>query len=97
MAKVNAKKIPAELQPFIPYAEKYGETDIDVRERLVENAAIEELHQLAATWEVCIGPISDWLAQPEVRAKPTSDEYLAFTCLILAVDAARWRLENPGK
>ena len=39
MAKVNSKKIPAELKPYIPYAEKYGETDIDVRENLVENAA----------------------------------------------------------
>jgi hypothetical protein len=94
MAKVDAEKIPSELRQFIPYAEKWGDTDIDIREHLVENATVGELQKLGSIWESCIGPISDWLAEPEVRAKPTTDEYLAFTCLILAVSSARYRLDN---
>ena len=97
MAKINAEKIPPELRPFIPYAEKYGEPDIDIREHLVEAASVDELHELAEIWNFCIGSISDWLAQPEVRAEPTTNEYLAFTCLILAVSSARFRLDHLGK
>lgn len=94
MPKVDVDKIPPELRTFIPYVEKWGQQDINVRERLVENATIEEMHDLASIWEICIGPISRWLQEPQARAKSTIDEYVAFTCLILAVDSARDRLER---
>ncbi|MEO8612547.1 MAG: hypothetical protein ABI690_31915 [Chloroflexota bacterium] len=94
MAKINAEKIPPEIRPFIPYAEKYGDEDVGIRKGLVETATVEELHELAAIWEFCIGLISDWLAKPEARAESTTDEYIAFTCLILAVDRARHRLDD---
>ena len=97
MAKVNVEKIPPELRAYIPYAEKWGQQDIDVRERLVENATIEELHDLTSIWEICIGPISRWLQEPQARAKSTIDEYVAFTCLILAVSSARKRLDRLSK
>jgi hypothetical protein len=96
MVKLDANAIPSDLKPFIPYAEKWGEQDTGVRARLVETASLEELQDLASTWEFCVGPISDWLAEPEVSAEPTTDEYIAFTCLILAVSRARSRLERLG-
>ena len=94
MARINTEKVPFELRPYVAYAEKWGEQDTGARNQLVKNASIEELHDLASIWEICIGPISNWLAEPEIRAKPTTDEYVAFTCLILAVSSARKRLEH---
>ena len=97
MAKIDAEKVPLELKPFISYAEKWGEQDIDVREYLVENASIEEIHELEALWEFCVGVISNWLEEPQVRADPTTDEYIAFTCFILAVSSAKYRLKYLDK
>lgn len=97
MAKVDADAIPFHLKRFISYAEKWGEQDIDDRERLVENATLEELQDLASLWGFCIGPISEWLGEPHVRAAAPTDEYVAFTCLILATDSARRHLKRLGK
>jgi hypothetical protein len=94
MPKINTRKISPALLPYVPYAEKWGHQSPDTRAEMVDNASIEELHELASLWDACIGVISDWLAEPEVSAKAPFTEYIAFTCLILVVDRARYRLEN---
>jgi len=78
-------------------AEKWGIGDDFEREAVISNASKAELEALAH----CIDEISDadlygWLSGPDSFNENPSPEYLAFTCLTMAIDSAKLKLRRLG-
>ena len=94
--RLDANKIPKALIPVLPMAEKWGIGDDFEREEFVKRATRNDLEQLVH----CIDQIDEqslygWLGGSEsFNPKPTA-EYLAFTCLTMAIDSAKIKLRNP--
>jgi hypothetical protein len=71
-------------------AEKWGIGDDYEREAAVREASAEELDVLIH----CIDDIADedlfgWLGGPESHNPDPSEEYLAITCLTMAIESAK--------
>jgi hypothetical protein len=85
-------RVPSELVPLLPLGEKWGIGDDFDREAAVRAASREELESLVrAVDAIDVEVLSAWLIGPEARPDP-SDEYLAITNLMMAVDSARLKL-----
>lgn len=81
--------------PLIKIYEKWGIEDDFEREEAVAKASQEELEELVHS----INDISDddlfgWLSGEESFNPNPTDEYLAITCLTMAIDSAKFRLQN---
>jgi hypothetical protein len=92
---LNPQNVPSALLPILPMAEKWGIGDDFERESAVSNASQQELESLVH----CIDPISDadlygWLSGPESFNPNPSQEYLAITCLTMAIDSAKLKLQK---
>ena len=92
---LNPDNVPSVLVPLLPMAEKWGIGDDLVREASVSKASRQELESLLH----CIDDISDadlygWLSGPESFNRNPSQEYLAITCLTMAIDSAKLKLQN---
>ena len=95
---LNSKSIPPTLISLVPMAEKWGMGDDIEREQTLNCASADELNSLVH----CIDGISDddfygWLAGPESRNPRPSPEYLALSCLALAIDSATAKLKKLQK
>lgn len=90
---LNLAKLPHEVAELIPLAEKWGIGDDYEREEAVKNASPEQLLELARCLDrVEQKKLFDWLAGPESRDPNPSPEYVAFTCLTMAIDSAKLKL-----
>jgi hypothetical protein len=92
---LNPNNVPPTLIPLLPLAERWGIGDDFEREAAVTNASPEDLEQLIH----CIDNISDadlfgWLSGPESFNPNPSHEYLAITCLTMAIDSAKLKLKK---
>ena len=90
---LNPANVPKALAPLLPMAEKWGIGDDFEREDTISRASRQELEMLIH----CIDSISDedlygWLAGPESFSRKPSEEYLAVTCLTMAIDSAKLKL-----
>ena len=88
--RLNANNLPPEFSSIIGWAEKWGVGDDVDREMAIENATTEELNTLSH----CLDNIDDyqlveWLNGDETKKKPLSEEYVAVTCLTMAVQSAK--------
>jgi hypothetical protein len=95
MAKLNLVNVPPPLTPLLRVAEKWGIGDDFEREAAVRAASREELQALVHS----IDGVSDedlfgWLSGPESKSPNPSEEYLAITCLTMAIDSAKLRLQR---
>lgn len=95
MPTLDPDRLPEALAPLIPMAEKWGIGDDVERDEMVKNASNAELDELVH----CIDPITDddlygWLSGPESFNPEPTDEYLAITCLTMAIDSAKMRLHK---
>ena len=86
-----------DIAPALRFAEKWGIQDDSERETVIENATTSELKQIGS----CLDSIDDgiltaWLTGPESTRKPLSPEYLAITCLLMAVHSAKVQLRKRG-
>lgn len=91
---LNEENVPPRLVHLMPMAEKWGIGDDFDRERAINSASSEELRELIR----CIDGVSDqelygWLSGPEASSENPSNEYLAFTCLTMAIESAKLRCE----
>lgn len=91
---LDPKKVPSAVVALIPFAELWGIGDDYEREAAVKRASQEQLHGLAH----CLDDIDqkalfEWLAGPESYDPNPTDEYVAFTCLTMAVDSAKQKLK----
>jgi len=95
---LDPSKVPAPLVPLLPIAEKWGIGDDFERERVVSIASLRELESLIHS----IDEISDedlfgWLSGPESHNPKPSEEYIALTALMMAMDSAKIKLrKSPG-
>jgi len=76
-------------------AEKWGLGDDIERELAVSNASQQDLELLVR----CLDHVSDadlygWLSGPESFSTNPSSEYLAITCLTMAIDSAKLKLRT---
>src|SRR5262245_57060229 len=93
--KLDPNRVPRQLAHLVPMAEKWGDDDDGDREQAVKSASRSELEALVH----CIDEVSDdyllgWLAGPESFNDNPSPEYVAFTCLSMAIDSAKLKLEK---
>lgn len=94
---LSAANVPATLAPLLPLAQKWGIGDDFEREAAISNATRRELEGLIhCTDNVSEDDLYGWLAGPEsFNAKP-SREYLALTCLTMAIDSAKVKLQRDA-
>lgn len=95
MPQLDANNVPDALVSLVPMAEKWGIGDDFDREAVVSHASREELEALVH----CIDDVSDddlygWLSGPESFSPNPSQEYLAITCLTMAIDSAKSKLRK---
>jgi hypothetical protein len=87
--RLDPSRVPEKYRPWIPMAERWGVGDDIIRGDCVDNASTEELTQLLYCGEALDDIFEDWLAGPESHSPNPSEEYVAFTCLIMAWDEAK--------
>lgn len=86
--RLDSSRVPEALRRWIPLAERWGVGDDLIREDCVEKATLEELDELLA-WTPDDAVLEAWLAGPESESARVSEEYVAFTCLVMAYDLAK--------
>jgi hypothetical protein len=92
---LDPKRIPAELIPLLPLAEKWGTGDDLVRSERVDTASIEEVRELIKAVTSPDYPLFEWLSGPESYSAHPSEEYIAFCNLSDAYDQAK-SLQEAG-
>jgi hypothetical protein len=85
--------VPEPCRVLLPLAERWGVGDDYEREALVSEAATSELEALVSA----VDAVPDeapygWLAGRESRSDRPTQEYVAVTCLTMAVASARLEL-----
>jgi hypothetical protein len=93
--KLNQENVPKPLRPLLPIAERWGIGDDFDREAAVAKASRSELESLVR----CIDGISDddlfgWLSGAQAMNPSPSAEYVAITCLVMAIDSAKLKLKR---
>jgi len=94
---LNPDNVPSLLASILPMAEKWGIGDDFEREAAINNASRLELESLVH----CIDDVSDadlygWLSGLESFNPNPSQEYLAITCLTMAIDSAKLKLQKTS-
>ena len=90
---LDPARVPEQLRRWIPLAERWGIGDDLIRDDCVEKATPDELRELLA-WEPDDSVLTSWLAGPDSRTTKPTEEYLAFSCLLMAYDLARVRAKK---
>src|SRR5262249_18272714 len=96
--RLDASRVPERLRKWITLAQRWGHSDDGMRSEVVDGATPEELDELLtlldadkSDWDT----LHAWLAGAEAKAPPT-EEYVAFTCLTMALDLAEVRRKQIG-
>jgi hypothetical protein len=93
--KLDSNNVPKELVKLIYMAEKWGIGDDISRNEAVEIATKDQLEELTSCLEIIDDDVLfDWLSGPESYDKNPSKEYIAFTCLTMAIDYAKLKLKK---
>ena len=93
---MNLKLIPTELHYLIDMVERWGLPDDGYRDEQLFIASRAELHEIIQSlpddkFEV----LNNWLVDSaEDKRISMTDEYVNFTCYLMAFDMARVRLEK---
>jgi hypothetical protein len=86
---LDPTRVPDKFRSWIPLAERWGIGDDIIRTDCVNGATPEELNELLRYGEVLNDVLSEWLAGPEAKSANPTEEYAAFTCLMMAWDQAK--------
>ena len=89
VGRLRRDRIPEKLWPLIPYAEFWGIPDDGFREELVEQAPPEILRGLREAVSKHIASLLEWLAGHEAAKATPSNEYVAFSAMLMAYDYPR--------
>jgi len=89
--QLPAEDIPADVVPFLPLAERWGDPDDGYRGDLLDAASPRELRSLVEQFEA-LGEdaLTRWLAGPRAD-EPATETYVRLSALTMAVDSARLR------
>jgi hypothetical protein len=95
MSKLDSSHVPASLVSLIPLAEEWGIGDDFEREARVRAATRDELETLVHSIDsIADEDLFGWLSGPDSFSANPTDEYLAMTCLTMAIDYAKLRLSK---
>ena|SRR6185503_6824608 len=90
---LDPANVPAALLPILPVAAKWGIGDDYEREAAVRNSSREELEVLVHSIDnIADSDLYGWLEGPESFNPNPTPEYLAITCLTMAIDSAKVKL-----
>ena len=84
--RLSKSKVPEELWAYIPLAEKYGISDDSYREIVLDALDKEEVMEITLFLEECEDQLEKWLAGTEAGSSNPTNEYIAFTSLLMAAD-----------
>ncbi len=99
MTSINMRKdnVPSSLWPYIELAARWGIPDDGYRDEAVHQASTEELINFVKQVNgMDEDALDNWLVGPEADSDNPSEEYVAFTCLLMAYDLAKVLLERAG-
>jgi hypothetical protein len=94
--KLRWSEVPEAAIAFIPLAERYGLGDDGYRDDLVHALDAPEVMELLAYLDAYPPAVDEWLCGPAANISPPSEEYVAFTCLLLAAEYAKAVYEAPN-
>jgi hypothetical protein len=83
-----ADRAPLSVRYLMPLAERWGIGDDVERNLAVENASEAERSELIEQVAVAPDEVWSWLGDSD-EGEARTPEYVAFTCLTIAADAAR--------
>lgn len=93
--KLDPKKLPAGIADLIPIAERWGIADDIERSRAIDGADRRELEELVHCLDqIDTRELEEWLIGLESFREQPSQEYVAITCLTMAIEQARLRLRK---
>ena len=95
MEALRSENVSPALAYLLKMAQRWGIADGYMREEAVRRATLDELQNLIH----CIDTVTDeelfgWLAGPASYNPNLSAEYVALTCLTMAIDSAKAKLKN---
>lgn len=94
---LDPRKVPEGLAGLLPLAERWGIGDDGYRVAAVEAASDQDLLELIAALDTIDERVLwQWLEGPEADSHSPTEEYLAITCLTMAIDTAESVLKARG-
>jgi len=84
--KLNVADVPSDVLPLLPYAEFWGIADDLDRENLVLGAPPDVRANLKAVVRKFNNELMKWLAGEESYAETPTDEYVAYSAMVMAAD-----------
>jgi hypothetical protein len=95
MQKLKPENLPPALVELIPMAEKWGISDDGYREDAVRKASVAELEMLVHSIDnIADEDLYGWLGGPESYSENPTNEYIAITCLTMAIVLAKVLLKK---
>jgi hypothetical protein len=89
------ENIPSSLHRLIPLVEKWGINDDGFRDNLVFNSSKNDLEDLVnSISNEEAETLDNWLSGTEAYNPPFTNEYLAYTCFLMAYDYAKAILKD---
>ena len=93
--ELDPNNVPDGIAAFLPLAAKWGIGDDVYRVDAVWHASDAELLDLINTFDALDdSQLWDWLAGPEANNPNPTAEYLAITCLTMAIETAESVLKD---
>lgn len=86
IVRLDPEKIPEKLRPLLPWAEKFGIGDDLIREDVVIKTPKQVLGEFRRIVALHEDLLEEWLCGPESAGPRYSDEFLAFSCMLMAFD-----------
>lgn len=94
---MDLAKIPADLHKLLPMVEKWGLADDGERDSKIYQTPVGELKELVNSLKDEDDIILDeWLCDDDASKNPT-EEYVAYTCYLMAYQYARQILKDKNK
>jgi hypothetical protein len=81
---LDSAAVPALLRPLVPHAEILGVGDDPVRGEIVEELEPEYLRGVGRLVGSCSPDFDEWM---EAQRTPYAPEYIAFSCMMRALEA----------
>lgn len=97
LIRLNPACVPEKFRQWVPLAERWGIGDDLIREDCVDKATQEELRELLSFGDAYDAVLKEWLVGPAADSPRPTAEYRAFTCLGMAWDSARVRVEKDSQ
>jgi hypothetical protein len=90
VASLDDTAIPVSLRTYVPLASFWGLPEDGAISDLVNAAGPEDIDELLSAIRKAPSDLETWLSGPESNSAP-SNEYVVFSCMVVAYEFARLR------